>query len=123
MPAAVSNLGAVLAQVGDFVRRGDGMHLVFHGLRIYALVHAPAEEAARGAFGNFLPAEWASPAAPSLHAQEFQRGAAVCGYVPWHAADALEGGLRAGARPVRSGRAARRQESVQDSGGGGGEEN
>src|ERR1035438_4557275 len=94
------------------------MHLVFHGLRIYALVHAPAEEAARGTFGNFLPAERTSPAAPSLHAQEFQRGAAVCGYVLRHVAAALESDLRASARPLRAGRSARREESVQNSGGG-----
>ena len=106
VPVAVFNLGVVLAQVGGFMRRDDGLHLVFHGLRIHALVHASAEETARGTVGDFLPVERASPVASSLYAQELQRRAAIRGFVPGHAAAALEGGLCAGARRVRAQRAA-----------------
>jgi hypothetical protein len=41
--AAVFYLGVFRAQVGSARRRGGGLHAVFHGLRIHALVHASAQ--------------------------------------------------------------------------------
>src|ERR1039457_6280511 len=97
--------------MGGSVRCDDGMHLVFHGLRIHALVHAPAEEAACGTIGNLLPVERASSVASSLHAQELQRGAAVGGPVSGNADPPVAAAFPTGARAVRAGCPAAREKS------------
>src|SRR5579859_2334793 len=89
--------------MGHLVRGSGGLLAVLHSLRIHALVHAPAQETARGAFGNFLPLERASFVAPSLHAPEFQRRPAAGGLVPGHVAVALESRLCPGAGSIGPG--------------------
>ena len=100
MSVAVFGMGVVLAQMGGFVRRGGGLHCVFHGLRIHALVYASAQETARGTFGNFLPAQRPSSVASSLYAEKFQRRPAAGRLVPGNIADAFEDRVRAGAMSI-----------------------
>src|SRR4051812_6727561 len=66
-------------------RGGAGGVGILWGLRIHALVHAPAQAAAHRAVGHFLSAERPPFAASPLHAQKFQCGAPARGSLPRHA--------------------------------------
>src|SRR6185503_19825338 len=90
--------GILHAAMGIPVWRRGGLHAVFRGLRISSLVHASSPTTARGAFGNFPLAQWASRPASSLHAHKFQRGVAAGGFVHGNAAVTVTVPFHAAAR-------------------------
>lgn len=114
--AVVGSVAAILdrvnvhATMGVAVRCSVVLHVVLSGLRIPALVHASAKTAAFGKIMDLLPAERTSSAAPSLHADKFQCGAAAGGSAVGHITVTRKIQLPAGARFIRAGRSTKRNE-------------
>jgi hypothetical protein len=99
MSGAVFSVGLFRAQMGCPVRHRRRVHPLFYGLRIHALVHAPAETTSRGTLGNFLPPQRPSSAAPSLHGKKFQRRPAAGGLVSGYLDAAFQSCLCASPMP------------------------